>query len=215
MAIANYTDLKASAANWQARADLTALIPDAITIFEAKANRELGEVLTEQTLTGIVNNRAISIAAYQVAEPIAVFLVTPDAGETMIGQRQDGTYPYSEVPGWPSVWSKSGSTIVFNCPLMEAYSFRFEFRQRFALSDAAPTNWLLDEHPDVYLAGTLVWGGLFTEDDGRAAKFTMVLDEAIPSIKRYIAAQHRAELSLDPALTRLGGNRGFNVLSGQ
>ena len=66
MSLTNYTDLTAGVANWLSRSDLTALIPDFITLFEAEANRRLRVrqqeatvILTPSvvaTVTGAANN---------------------------------------------------------------------------------------------------------------------------------------------------------------
>lgn len=216
MAIATYADLKASVANWQARSDLTTLIPDAITIAEAKLNRKLGEVLTEEQPTGVINSREIDISSFSMAAPIGLFIIEDSGEETEITPRVDGTYPQSAESDKPKHYSIAGSKIVFNCPLDVAYTFRFKFRQRFALSDTATTNWLLDEHPDIYLAATLVWGGLFTEDDARTAKFSTVLEDGIPEVKAYISRQKdRGRLTIDPGLADIGRCSTFNYLTGQ
>lgn len=217
MAITNYTELQAAAANWQARSDLTATIPDAITLAEAKLNRDLGEVLATSTLTGIINNRAIDITALSVAEPITLYLTfATGIGETEMLKRADGDFPYGAVADVPSIWAMAGANIVFDCPLLSAYSFRFHYRQRFALSVASPTNWLLTNHPDIYLAATLIWGGLFTSDDKRMATFAAVLSEGVSSLKAYISRQNRSTMTADPALLLIANRRRstFNILTG-
>jgi hypothetical protein len=43
MSLSTYSDLQTQVANWLARSDLTAYIPDMITLFEAAADdRDLG-----------------------------------------------------------------------------------------------------------------------------------------------------------------------------
>jgi hypothetical protein len=92
------------------------------------------------------------------------------------------------------------AAIDFDCPLDQAYSFRFRFRQRYALSDSATTNWLLTNHPDVYLNAVLLWGGVYTSDGERAVAQKVLLDEAIEEVRNVIAEQSRAVLTVDPGL---------------
>lgn len=215
MAIGTFSELKTAAAAWQARSDLTATIPDAIALAEARLNRVLGEVLTNSPLTGVVGSREISISSISMAAPIGLFLAETTGLETEITPRVDGTFAYNADTQKPKHYAISGSTIILDSKCDSAYTFRFKHRQRFALSDASPTNWLLTNHPDIYLAATLVWGGLFTEDDGRAAKFTMVLDEGIPSVKAYVSRQNRGLLSIDPGLADIGRRDVFNFTTGE
>jgi hypothetical protein len=51
MTIATYSDLQAAIANWIARADLAASIPDFIALFESAANRRLRLRQQESTAT--------------------------------------------------------------------------------------------------------------------------------------------------------------------
>src|SRR5437899_475493 len=51
MAFTTYAELQAAIASWLARDDLTAYIPDFITIFEAAAARKLKVRLQESTTT--------------------------------------------------------------------------------------------------------------------------------------------------------------------
>lgn len=95
-------------------------------------------------------------------------------------------------------------TIDFDCLLDQAYSFRFRFRQKFALSDSATTNWLLTNHPDVYLAGVLIWGGVFTQNSQFSATFSAILETGIPSVKSAIAQSKRGVATVDPALSAIG-----------
>jgi hypothetical protein len=52
-----------------------------------------------------------------------------------------------------------------------------------SLSDAVPSNWLLEDHPDVYLYGTLVEASLYLMDDERLPGWSQALEEAVQEIK--------------------------------
>lgn len=205
MALTNYSDLQTQVANWMARSDLTGEAVDFITLGEAHLNREIPAVEMDATLTGIVDSRRIDIAAQSMERPIALFLVDPSTGdEVLLTQKTDGTFPYAAMSGCPSLWAIDGTNIDFDCPLDQAYSFRFRFRQKFSLSDSATTNWLLTNHPDVYLAAVLMWGGVFTRDSPFASNFSAILERVIPSIKSAIAQSKRGVLTVDPALSAIG-----------
>ena len=201
MALANYTDLKASVETWMARSDLSGNAADFITLAESRLNREIPAVETDVTLTGTADSRRIDVSANSVVSGIALFLVEANGDEVPLLQRSDGSFPYESTSNQPRVWALDGTSYVdFNCPLDQAYTFRFRIRQRYALSDSSPTNWLLTNHPDVYLAAVLLWGGVFTMDMTYASTFAQALERGIPQVKRIIAEQSRGELTVDSAL---------------
>jgi hypothetical protein len=218
LSIVDYASLKTALAAWMKRSSISSTAEDCIGLAESRLNRDLGEVLTNATLTGVLDSREIDVASQSVAEPLALFITTVTGqSETELQKLRDGDFPYSPISSIPVVWGVAVDKIVFNCPLLAAYSFRFKFRQRFALSDAAPTNWLLDNHPDIYLAAAIVWGGLYVDDDGKTAKWSAMLEQSIPSLKAYISRQNRGEMRVDPALSAMasGRRRSFNINTGQ
>lgn len=211
MAIASYSDLQQAVSDWMSRADLLGNAADFISLAEARLNRELNPVEVDASLTGSVGSRTLDISSLAMVEPIALY-IKDTGGELRILPRSEGTFPHLDSIGKPSIWATDGTLISLNRPCDQAYGFRFRYKQRFALSDAAPTNWLLTEHPDVYLAASVMWGGVFVQDGGYAASFKTLLDETIPSIRSAIAQTKRGELMVDPALSLVGRNYGGSWL---
>lgn len=203
MALNNYSALKSAVQDWQARSDLSGNVADWITLAEARLNRLLNPVEVDQSLTGTVNSRRLDVSAYPIVSPLALLVIDATSGdERELLQRADGTFEYISTSGPPRFWAMDAQQdyIDLDRPCDSAYTFRFRHRQRFALSDSATTNWLLDNYPDVYLAATLMWGGAFTQDLQGAATFKAVLDEAIPEIRNIIARNKRGVLTPDVAL---------------
>lgn len=206
MAIGNYSDLKTAVNDWTARDDLSGNAADFITLAEARLNRELDPIELDATITGVIDSRRIDVSAQSVETPVALFLAETGYNEVLLTPKSDGTFPYQTTSGRPNYWAMDGGNdyIDFDRPLDSAYPFRFRYRQRFTLSDAAPTNWLLTYHPDAYLAAVLLWGGLFNRDNPYAGTFKPLLDEALPEIRHQIAQNKRAMLTVDPALQKIG-----------
>lgn len=202
MAITNYTELKAAVSSWMTRGDMAGQAADCITLAEAALNRELPAVEIDATLTGIVDSRVIDITSQNCVEPIALFVAQTGLDEVELTPLVDGTFPYRTSSAYPRAWTIDGAAINFDCPLDQAYPLRFRFRQRFALSDAAPTNWLLTNHPDVYLAAAIVWGGVFIQDDPATARWASILNSALPSVRSSIVQSKRSTLLVDGALLR-------------
>lgn len=202
MAITTYTELKAAIADYMARSDLTGNVADFIALAEARLNRLLKMVETDATLTGVAASRRIDISSLSLIQPIALFAVV-DGDEVQIHPKLDGSFTYDETAGLPSFYAMDGTNIDFDRPLDDAYTFRFRYQSRFALSDAAPTNKLLTDHPDVYLAASIVWGSVYIKDVSQAAGFKSLLDEFIAETKNVLSQSKRGTLTVDQALVRV------------
>ena len=202
MAISTYAELKTAISDYMARSDLTGNTSDFITLAEARLNRLLKMVETDVTLTGTVYSRTISIASLSMVQPISLHIVV-DGDEQEVTRKNDGQMSYDDTNGQPSFFAIDGTNIDFDRPLDQAYSFRFRYQGRFALSNDAPTNKLLTENPDVYLAASIVWGSVFIKDAGQASGFKSLLDEFIMETKNILSQSKRGQLTVDHALTRL------------
>lgn len=198
--ITSYATLQSEALDWMSRAGQTGNAPTWIQLAEARLNRELGAIETDTTLTGTATSNAISLSSLSIVQPIALFLAETGRDEVLVEMATEGTYPVRSTAGKPRVWSIDGSNINFDCPLDANYPFRFRYRQKLDLSTTDP-NWLLTNHPDVYLAATLMWGAGYNEDWSNGQVWKSVLDSGIASVKSTIAQSKRAGLNVDPALT--------------
>ena len=207
MALSTYAELKTATLDWMVRTDLTGNVADWITLGEARLNRELNPVETDNSLTGTLDSREISTSALSVVEPIALYLIDSNTSDEIKLTRKDD-FARLDTSGQPRFWRfiqhASTPKIVFDCPLDVAYTFRFVARIRFALSDSATTNWLLTNHSDVYLAAVLVWGSGFVQKFQEAGAWKTVLDEGIPSVRSIIADAKRGVLTVDPGLVSIG-----------
>lgn len=203
MALANYTDLQASALDWMTRAGQTGQVADWITLAEARLNRDLGAVETDATITGVSGSRTIDISALSLVQPIALFLAEAGNDEVFITPKADGTFPYLTDTGRPAVWAIDGTNIDFDRVLDAEYPFRLRYRQKFNLASSA-TNWLLTNHPDVYLAATLMWGAGYNEEWSNGSIWKGILEEAIPSIRNTIAQSKRSVSTVDRGLALMG-----------
>lgn len=210
MALANYTDLQAAVLDWMERSGQTGQVADWIALAEARLNRELGPVESNASLTGTVDSRALSILALSVVEPVALFIADPGSeDESLLPPMAGANMAYYDSSGRPSEWAIDSATeIKLNRPCDLAYAFRFRYRERFALS-VSSTNWLLTNHPDVYLAASIVWGNAYNQDIGGASAWKAILDEAIPSIRNTIAKSRKGTLKVDPALSGRYGAMSF------
>lgn len=217
MALSTYAELKASVASWMERADMTAVITDCVTLAEARLNRELGPVETTSSLTGVSDSRALDISSLSVFEPIRMWIGDPGSDDgPELQQQSPSNMAYADQSGRPSQWCVDTlSSLKLDRPCDQAYAFRFRYRERFALSDAVTTNWLLTNHPDIYLAATLMWGAGYQEAFLGGSVWKSILDEQLPAVAHSLAKQRKGTLRVDPALADVGRRYSFSYATGQ
>jgi hypothetical protein len=203
MAITTYAELLAATANWLVRGDLTARIPEFITLAEARLNRVLRARLaeTEATLTATPGSRTIPLPA-GFAEPLALWIVRSN-GREALRFGEPSLAQVSTAPGQPCNWSIDGTSLAFERPCDQAYGFVLRMLTRFALSNAAPTNGLLSDYPDAYLFATLCEAGPFLRDDELAGAYEARLERAIGEINSK-DARARAARTLVSEVPRRG-----------
>ena len=208
LTLASYLDLKSVIPVWLDRQDdddistKTALY---IKMAEARLNRELDVVETDATLTGVSSSRSLDTSSLTIVEPIALWIVVNGDEEAMT-PRPDGTFPYEGTSGKPRFWGMDASyaRIDMDRPCDQAYSFRFRFVERFALSDDVTTNWLLTNHPDLYLYAALFEGFNQLQASESAAKFDGLTRDRISAVKSQLAQTKRSKLVVPPMLARIG-----------
>jgi len=220
MAIGTYAQLKTALETWLARAgdaDVVANAADCISMGESRLNRRLDLRMfrTDATLTGTVSSRSLTLPT-DFVEPIALF-ITISGSRTMLSPKIAGTFTYSTTNGIPVAWCINGSNIDLDCPLSSAYSFSFRYRQSFALSDSATTNWLLTNHPDCYLSAAMVHAAMLVQDSDAIQIWQSALNQHIDEInEKENRNRSIGTLIVDTALTtNLSSPGSFDFTSGQ
>jgi hypothetical protein len=215
MAITTYSELQTAITDYLGESALaTADVKQMIQLAEARLNRKLKSVRSSASLTGTASSATIDVSSYNVIQPVALYLTTYDEDDEIV-YKAPGTFPYVDTASYPTMYTliADNDTIRFNVPLEDAYTFRFEYVGRFALSDSATTNELLTNHPDVYFAASLVWGGIRLQDAEFAAYQKALLDEFLLETGHYLSQKNRAVLTVDRAITAFTGQGGYDIES--
>lgn len=213
MALANYTDLQAAVASWNwNRTDIP--VTDVITLAEARLRREIyvaqGE--TEAALTAVVDSRYIALPT-GFTEPVACF-IDYGAGRQHLNFIDAGMDTVN-ASGPPTFWAVDGANIAFERPLDQSYDLTLRYIGTWSLSGSAPTNWLLTNAPDVYLAACGVEAGVYLKDTDDAAMWVTKYTDAKDSINAKEARSKSNRLAMDPAM-QAGMTRrtSFNIYVG-
>jgi len=168
------------------RDDLDARIPEFIAINEAVFNRVLRirpmeTIVTEATVggtksydlpTGYVQMREIHLDTSPIT---SLQYLTPE----MLYRVWAGS-----TSGIPNAYSIIGNQIYFGATPSGAYDYVMTYYKTFdGLSDAAPTNWVILNAPDVYLYGTLLQAEPFLMNDQRISVWERGLRQAIADLQ--------------------------------
>jgi hypothetical protein len=187
MAISTYSELQTAVANWLDRDDLAARIPEFIVLCEARFNRSLrirametldisvdtvGGTSTVALPTGYVQMRDISL----ITSPITQLqYLTPE----IMNRLNAGS-----LTGKPETYTIIANNILFGPTPDSAYDISMLYYKTFdALTDAAPTNWVITNAPDVYLYGTLLEAEPFLMNDQRVQLWATALTQSITTLQ--------------------------------
>ncbi|HYE43309.1 MAG TPA: hypothetical protein VEA15_07925 [Caulobacteraceae bacterium] len=207
----DYAALQAAVGAWSFnRTDLPAA--ELVALGEARLNRDLKLRLAEEdvALTGVPGERLISLPADFVY--VVDVWREDSAGRTRLVRMTPGMTT-DAAPGTPDRWTIEGGSLAFERPCAAAHAFTLRCGRRFALSEAAPTNWLLTAHPDAYLAAALVEAALWAQDDEQAQRWEARYQAAAQAVRTLDAASRRAPLRTELAGAGLGDGT-FDVETG-
>lgn len=158
MALTSYTTLKASIANWLNRSDLTSEIQDDfIKLTEADLNSKLRvrSMITQANITidaetaslptDFLQIRNFYILSGQTKTPLVY--TTPASMDTTSG---------TSTTGLPTTFTILGDTLRFSPKPDATYTAVMNYFKKFpALSSTNATNYILENHPAIYLYGSL------------------------------------------------------------
>jgi hypothetical protein len=183
MSITTYAELQAAVGNWLDHSLFAARIPEFIALFEAAANRRLRVREQEATATLTPVSGAVALPTDYLAWRRLTWTGSPRVELQYVHPSYlQAAYPSSPTDV-PRIFSIEGATLKIR-PL-DGTPLELDYFQKIpALSDAAPSNWLLAAHPDVYLFGSLVEAEMFGVNDERAPAWKARRDEIFDEIEK-------------------------------
>jgi hypothetical protein len=183
MSITTYAELQAAVGNWLDHSLFAARIPEFIALFEAAANRRLRVREQEATATLTPTSGAVALPSDYLAWRRITWTGAPRVELQYVHPSYlQAAYPSSPTDV-PRIFTIEGTTLKIR-PL-DGTPLELDYFQKIpALSDAAPSNWLLAAHPDVYLFGSLVEAEMFGVNDERAPAWKARRDEIFDEIEK-------------------------------
>ena len=184
MSLTSYSGLKTAIATLLNRNDLTDYIPDWISMAEAVFNRQLSarNMLVTETIT-------VSDVTYPLPDGfsgVQSFWLDQDTGYPVEYVTPDVFDNVTDTPGTPRYYTISGDSFYFAPPPTGDFTMRLRYKKNLTpLSDDNPTNWVLDQHPDLYLYGAAVHSAPFLNDDQRIVMWQGKHDSILEDTNRY------------------------------
>ena len=213
MALTNYTELQASIADWTHKTNLTTVIPDFIALAEARFAREITTINmeTDASLVAVVGSKYVALPS-DFNGAIALWN-TYWQPRTELRYLDPVQMPSdTDTASTPQYFTIDNTNIAFDIEADIAYPLTFRYLKKFALSSGSPTNTLLTDHPDVYLAGSMVEAAKYILDDQMLGKWKALLDDAMREVKRSEARNKSlSTLSVDVGITK---GRKSNIFRG-
>lgn len=185
MAIASYADLQTTIANFLARSDLTAQIPDFIQLAEARINRELEtreqEKRVQATLVPGDEYIALPTDLREVREvklltsPLTVLNYMSPTG-------LDNEYSSNGLSK-PRGYSIAGKEMKLRPVPDSAYVAEIMYIGNVDALSAVSTPTLFFRSPDIYLYGALTEAYVYLLDETRAAQYDEKFTRAINEVR--------------------------------
>lgn len=183
MTLSTYSALQSAVADWLERDDLTARIPDFISLAEAQINRALRVRQMVRRSAAAIGD-PYSAAPDDLLEPISLTLegvqLDPTPPEVIVAYASSAA-----AVGQPRIFAVVGRELrCWPAPDRE-YAAELTYYARLSpLSAEVASNWLLAEAPDIYLYGALLQAAPYLHDGESAATWGQLYAEALEALRR-------------------------------
>jgi hypothetical protein len=208
LTLATYADLLSGVADWLQRTDLTARIPDFVTLAEAQMNRTLRVRRMEARATASLSEGLTALPA-DFLEAITLTLAD---GTKLDPVPTDVMADYSELSaesGAPRFFGLMGEGVQAYPAPDRPYDVTLTYYARIpALSVSTPGNWVLSQYPDAYLYGTLLQAGPYLRDSEATGVWGALQASALEAIKAETRTP-AGKLRTEPGLAGSHHHRGL------
>mgnify|MGYP005987773053 CR=1 FL=1 len=185
MALSTYSELQTAVGSWLNRSDLTSNIPDFIKLAEASFNRVLRTRNQIKRATSTVSTQFVTqptdlLELYNIQINSSPIRRLEQVSLTKIDELKEG----SSDSGKPLYFSITGADFELYPSPDTSYTLELVYYSTItSLSDTNTSNFLLTNHPDIYLYGTLVQAEPYLMNDERIGTWGALLGKAIEELR--------------------------------
>jgi hypothetical protein len=186
MAITTYSELQTAVGNWLNRSDLTSRIPEFITLFESRVKRDLRVRQMEKRATADTTSGTSYLALPSDYLEARSFHLNTDPKQQMLFMPPGDIRSkwLGSESGQPTMFAIVGDEIRLAPTPDGTYETELDYYAFSVLSDSNTSNWLLEDYPDIYLAGALVEAFSYARSEQKAAEWQRRLDYHMAGLER-------------------------------
>lgn len=184
-----YSTLQTQIAGFLNRDDLTSQIPTFIDMAHGAINRDIRHWQMEKRSEATFNERyeplptdwletkRVSISGKRQLDLLSQsqMLAYREANNNTSGEPRFYTHSSAQIELYPTPDGDYSATLIYMAEVP-------------ALSDSNTTNWLLTDHPDVYIYGSLKHSAPYLQEDARVQFWNALYDEAVRGINKQSVA---------------------------
>ena len=188
MALANYSDLLTALSNWSKRTDLTSVYPDFVSLAEARMSKDLRirSQVSTATLTCVAGTQTVALPSdFLEAENLTITSTTPQGSLSVVTpEYMDRKYPAGYSTAQPAVYCTIGSNFLLGPTPDAAYTISLVYYTKVPSLQTNSTNWLMTNHPAIYLAACMAELSAYTFDDERISAWNERYQAEITAIRK-------------------------------
>jgi hypothetical protein len=205
MALNSYSALRTSIGDWLNRDDLTAVIPDFISLAEAQMERRLPTQKMVKRANATIDTPFSALPSdFLSAKSLVLTSTAPVQPLVFLTEDELDAKKYVyRTTGKPQYFALVGNQIEVLPAPDTSYTAELTYVATLAkLSDSNTSNWVLERHPDVYLYGSLLQAAPYLRDDERvglwANQYQSAIEDMMLQNERAAFSQGRAAMTVKP-----------------
>ena len=202
MALSTYAELKTSIGDWLNRSDLTAAIPDFISLAEAQVERTLrtGQMIVRANASFDAQYGAVP-SDFLETKSLKLTSTNPQTPLQFLSiDALDNEMTKFTASGRPKFFGIVGGQFRLVPTPDSNYTTELTYYAKLTkLSNSVTTSWLLASSPDIYLYGSLLQAAPYLQDDARIQTWATLYERALNDLQ---TADDRSASSGGALLTR-------------
>lgn len=175
--------LKATVANWLHRTDLSAVILDFVMLAEKRINGVLEARAQDITATLTTESSVSTVDLPRDLNSIHSLSIPGHGNVDFMDSAKFAKAYTGQSSGVPRNYAIVGRTIKLGPIPDDAYSIECIYRAGVQpLADSGGTNWLIEEHAEIYLAATMCEALDYIGNDAKKASWEAKFESAIQTL---------------------------------
>ena len=185
MALATYSDLQTSVANYLGRSDLTSQIPDFISLAELRLSRDVRtrRMLKTVTTTMVVNDATVGLPTDFLSIRDVFIQGLPRTVVSYLSPSAFSSNSRADQQGLPVFYTMRGNELEFAPKPDSTYTLQMLYYSKpTELSSTTTTNEFLANYPDALLYASLLEAEPYLMNDPRTQTWSSLYNQAIARI---------------------------------